>query len=184
MGDPSIGRDILIDMKDDYKEISKTGLDIGSSYYFYLGQAYLELGKDDKAIKSLLKFEKLFNKLVQEKSNNEFHLWTVVGKRMAGKTLLAIAYAKNKNGKESLDIIESIVSEIKDQPRLFYENSIEILYNLAEAYEILGKLEESKSYYKQALNEMNRIAVNLNNEHRYIFLKNNKINNNMSFQNS
>ena len=102
---------------------------------------------------------------------------------MAGKSLLAVAYAKNKNGKESLSIIESIVSEIKDQPRLFYENSIDILYNLAEAYEILGKLEESKSYYKQALNEMNRIAVNLNNEHRDIFLKNNKINN-MSFNNS
>ena len=125
----------------------------------------------------------MFNKLVQEKSNNEFHLWTVVGKRMAGKSLLAVAYAKNKNGKESLSIIESIVSEIKDQPRLFYENSIDILYNLAEAYEILGKSEESKSYYKQALNEMNRIAVNLNNEHRDIFLKNNKINN-MSFNNS
>ena len=83
-----------------------------------------------------------------------------------------------------VNIIESIVSEIKDQPRLFYENSIDILYNLAEAYEILGKLEESKSYYKQALNEMNRIGVNLNNEHRDIFLKNNKINNNMSFHNS
>ena len=183
MGDPSIGKDFLIDMKDDYEEISKTGLDIGSSYYFYLGKAYLDIGKVDKAIESLLKFETLFNKLVQEKSNNEFHLWTVVGKRMAGKSLLAVAYAKNKNGKESLSIIESIVSEIKDQPRLFYENSIDILYNLAEAYEILGKLEESKSYYKQALNEMNRIAVNLNNEHRDIFLKNNKINN-MSFNNS
>ena len=177
MGNPNIGKDILIDIKDNYEQISKTGLDIGSSYYFYLGNAYLDIGKGDKAIENLLKFERLFNKLVQQKSDNEFHLWTVVGKRMAGKSLLAVAYAKNKNGKESLSIIESIVSEIKDQPRLFYENSIDILYNLAEAYEILGKLEESKSYYKQALNEMNRIAVNLNNEHRDIFLKNNKINN-------
>ena len=107
MDKPSVAKDILIDIRDDYKLIEKTGLDIGSSYHYNLGKAYLDLGLNNKAIENLLSFTNLFNQLVEEKSGNEFHLWIATGKRMAGKSLLAIAYAKK-------DRISDAINELND----------------------------------------------------------------------
>ncbi|SVC19041.1 uncharacterized protein METZ01_LOCUS271895, partial [marine metagenome] len=123
----------------------------------------------------LLSFINLFDQLVKEKSGNEFHLWTVTGKRMVGKSLLALAYAKDGNNKESLDFIESITAEISTQTRLYYEHSVEILYNIGEVYRILGKIDKSKLYFEDAIIEMNRIADMLNDEDRNLFFNNIKI---------
>ena len=175
MGESQVGRDILQELEKDYKDDTKTGLDIGSSYYYYLAKASIDLGNNKEAIEFLSSFIDLFDRLVKEKSDNEFHLWIVTGKRMVGKSLLSLAHANNGNNKASLDLIESIIAGISTQPRIFYENSVEILYNIGEAYRTLGKIDKSKIYFKQAFKEMNRIAHMLNDEDRKLFLYNIKI---------
>ena len=97
MGEPKIGIDILQEIESEYNRATKTGLDIGSSYDYYLGKAFLDIDKNNEAIQHLSSFIKLFDELVIEKAGNEFHLWTVTGKRMVGKSLLALAYAKWKD---------------------------------------------------------------------------------------
>ena len=156
----------------DYKTIEKTGLDIGSSYYYFLSLAYYNLGQYDKAIEYLESFNTLFDQIVKDKSDNEFHHWVVTGKRMAGKSLLALTHAKSGTRKKSLDLIGSIMEEIPTQPRLFYENSVEILYNIGESYRILDESEKSKTYIKRAAEEMNRISSMLTNDDRSLFLNN------------
>ena len=170
MGEPEVGRDILQELQGDYSKITKTGLDIGSSYLYYLGKASIDLGKNKEAIKYLSSFIDLFDQLVIEKAGNEFHLWTVTGKRMIGKSLLALAYAREGSNKKSLDLIESITEEIPTQTRLYYEYSVEILYNIGEVYRILGEIDKSKLYFEDAINEMNRVADMLNDEDRDLFL--------------
>ncbi len=91
---------------------------------------------------------------------------------MAGKSLLALTYAKSGTRKKSLDLIGSIMEEIPTQPRLFYENSVEILYNIGESYRILDESEKSKTYIKRAVEEMNRISSMLTNNDRSLFLNN------------
>tara|TARA_B100001996_G_C18334514_1_gene467683 strand:- start:58 stop:612 length:555 start_codon:yes stop_codon:yes gene_type:complete len=179
MGEPKIGIDILQEIESDYITAAKTGLDVGSGYYYYLAKASIDLGKNKEAIKYLSSFIDLFDQLVIEKAGNEFHLWTVTGKRMVGKSLLALAYAREGNNKKSLDLIETIINEIPNQPRLYYENSIEILNNIGEAYKKIGKPRESEIYYEKALNELNRIAAMLNNDDRNMFFNNIKINKNI-----
>lgn len=179
MGEPEVGRDILQELQSDYSKVTKTGLDIGSSYSYYLGKAYIDLGKNKVAIEHLLSFINLFDQLVKEKSDNEFHLWTVTGKKMVGESLLALAYAKNGNNKKSLELIESITEEIPTQTRLYYEYSVEILYNIGEVYRILGKIDKSKLYFEDAFNEMNRVADMLNDGDRVIFLNNINIHKNL-----
>ena len=137
------------------------------------------MGKNKDAIEHLLSFIYLFDQLVKEKSSNEFHLWTVTGKKMVGESLLALAYAKNGNNKKSLELIESITKEIPTQTRLYYEYSVEILYNIGEVYRILGKIDKSKLYFEDAFNEMNRIADMLNDGDRVIFLNNINIHKNL-----
>ena len=51
---------------------------------------------------------------------------------MIGKSLLALAYAREGSNKKSLDLIESITEEIPTQTRLYYEYSVEILYHIGE----------------------------------------------------
>ena len=172
MGESRVGIDILNELINDYKTIAKTGLDIGSSYYYFLALAYYNLGQYDKAIEYLESFNTLFDQIVKDKSNNEFHHWVVTGKRMAGKSLLALTYAKSGTRKKSLDLIGSIMEEIPTQPRLFYENSVEILYNIGESYRILDESEKSKTYIKRAVEEMNRISSMLTNDDRSLFLNN------------
>ena len=179
MGEPKIGIDILQEIESDYITAAKTGLDVGSGYYYYLAKASIDLGKNKEAIKYLSSFIDLFDQLVIEKAGNEFHLWTVTGKRMVGKSLLALAYAREGNNKKSLDLIETIINEIPNQPRLYYENSIEILNNIGETYKKIGKPRESEIYYEKALNELNRIAAMLNNDDRNMFFNNIKINKNI-----
>jgi tetratricopeptide (TPR) repeat protein len=99
---------------------------------------------------------------------------------MLGKSLLSLTQANNENNKTSLDLIESIIAEISTQPRIFYENSVEILYNIGEAYRALGKIDKAKIYFKQAFKEMNRIADMLNEEDRKLFLYNIKIHKNIN----
>ena len=172
MGESRVGIDILNELINDYKTIAKTGLDIGSSYYYFLALAYYNLGQYDKAIEYLESFNTLFDQIVKDKSNNEFHHWVVTGKRMAGKSLLALTYAKSGTRKKSLDLIGSIMEEIPTQPRLFYENSVEILYNIGESYRILDESEKSKTYIKRAAEEMKRISSMLTNDDRSLFLNN------------
>ncbi len=172
MGESRVGMDILNEIKNDYNEVEKTGLDIGSSYYYFLALAYYNLGQYDKAIEYLTSFNILFDQIVKDKSNNEFHLWVVTGKRMAGKSLLALSHARSGTRKKSLDLVESIVEEIPTQPRLFYENSVEILYNIGESYRILGESEKSKTYIKRAIAEMNRISDMLTDDDRSLYLNN------------
>ena len=172
MGESRVGIDILNELINDYKTIEKTGLDIGSSYYYFLSLAYYNLGQYDKAVEYLESFNTLFDQIVKDKSDNEFHHWVVTGKRMAGKSLLALTYAKSGTRKKSLDLIGSIMDEIPTQPRLFYENSVEILYNIGESYRILDESEKSKTYIKRAVEEMNRISSMLTNNDRSLFLNN------------
>jgi len=172
MGESRVGIDILNELINDYKTIEKTGLDIGSSYYYFLSLAYYNLGQYDKAVEYLESFNTLFDQIVKDKSDNEFHHWVVTGKRMAGKSLLALTYAKSGTRKKSLDLIGSIMDEIPTQPRLFYENSVEILYNIGESYRILDESEKSKTYIKRAVEEMNRISSMLTNDDRSLFLNN------------
>ena len=179
MGEPKIGSDILQELQGDYSIVTKTGLDIGSSYYYYLARASIDLNKNKEAIEYLSSFIDLFDQLVIEKEGNEFHLWTVTGKRMAGKSLLALAHARDGDYKNSLVLIESIINEIPSQPRLYYENSVEILNNIGEAYKKLGKVNESKIYFEKALHEVNRIAAMLSDDDRSLFLNNIKIHKNI-----
>jgi tetratricopeptide (TPR) repeat protein len=172
MGEAKVGVDILNEVKDDYKSVTKTGLDIGSSYHYLLALAHAGLDQNNKAIAHLESFNTLFNNIVEEKSDNEFHHWVVTGKRMAGKSLLALTHARLDNKIESLDIIRSIETEIKTQPRLFYESSVEILYNIGMAYSALGESDRSRAYIKRAATEMNRIADMLADEDRTLFLNN------------
>ena len=172
MGEPKIGIDILQEIESEYNSATKTGLDIGSSYDYYLGKAFLDIDKNNEAIQHLSSFIKLFDELVIEKAGNEFHLWTVTGKRMVGKSLLALAYAKIGSNEQSVDLLESIIKEIPNQPRLYYENSIAILNNIAETYKKLGRVNESKTYFDKALNELNRIGTMLNNDDRNTFFNN------------
>ena len=172
MGEPKIGIDILQEIESEYNSATKTGLDIGSSYDYYLGKAYLDIDKNNEAIQHLSSFIKLFDELVIEKAGNEFHLWTVTGKRMVGKSLLALAYAKIGSNEQSVDLLESIIKEIPNQPRLYYENSVEILNNIGETYKKLGNDNESKTYFDKALNELNRIGTMLNNDDRNTFFNN------------
>ena len=51
-------------------------------------------------------------------------------------------------------------------------NSAEILNNIGKAYKILGRENESKLYFVKALDEMNRIAKNLNEDDKVLFLNN------------
>ncbi|MDP6169452.1 MAG: adenylate/guanylate cyclase domain-containing protein [Candidatus Marinimicrobia bacterium] len=172
MGEAKVGVDILNEVKDDYKSVTKTGLDIGSSYHYLLALAHAGLDQNNKTIAHLESFNTLFNNIVEEKSDNEFHHWVVTGKRMAGKSLLALTHARLDNKIESLDIIRSIETEIKTQPRLFYESSVEILYNIGMAYSALGESDRSRAYIKRAATEMNRIADMLADEDRTLFLNN------------
>ena len=94
---------------------------------------------------------------------------------MVGKSLLALAYAKDGYNKKSLDYIESITAEIPTQTRLYYEHSVEILYNIVEVYRIFGKIDKSKLYFEDAIIEMNRVADMLNDEDRNLFFNNIKI---------
>jgi len=172
MGEPKIGIDILQEIESDYTKAAKTGLDIGSSYYYYLAKASIDLGNNKQSIEYLSSFIELFDELVKEKAGNEFHFWTVTGKRMLGKSLLALAHAREGRNKKSSDLIDTIINEIPNQPRLYYENSIEILNNIGETYKILGRVTESKAYYDKALNELNRIGTMLNNDDRNTFFNN------------
>tara|TARA_X000001036_G_scaffold438595_1_gene486884 strand:+ start:14091 stop:16604 length:2514 start_codon:yes stop_codon:yes gene_type:complete len=184
MGEPQIGIDILQELKNEYNGFAKTGLDIGSSYYYYLGKASMDLGKNKEAIIHLTSFIKLFDQLVLEKEENEFHLWTVIGKRMVGKSLLALAYARDGNNNKCTNLLEDTINEISIQPRLYYEHSIEILNNIHKAYMKIGKNKESKGYYDKAFNEMMRVAEMLNEEDRDTFFNNNKINKYLKSQSS
>ena len=172
MGENKIGLDMLNELQADYLEFNKTGLGIGSSYYYLLAKASLELSNNKQAINYLSLFIELFDKLVEDKSGNEFHLWTVMGKKMLGKSLLALAHAREGNDSITLDIIEQLKKDISSQTRLYYEHSIEILNNIGKAYKILGRENESKLYFVKALDEMNRIAKNLNEDDKVLFLNN------------
>ena len=175
MGEAQVGLDILNELKSDYNNSTKTGLDVGSNYYYYLAQASTSLEQNSEAINYLSSFIMMFDQIVKEKYGNEFHLWIVTGKRMVGKSLLALVNAKLGNNKKAIDLIESISSEIPNQPRLFYENSIDILYNIGITYKILGELEMSKTFIQESINEINRIADMLTEEDRNLFLNNIKI---------
>ena len=179
MGEPKIGIDILQEVESDYNTFEKTGLDIGSSYYYYLAKASIDLGNNIDAIEYLSSFIKLFDQLVVEKAGNEFHLWTVTGKRMVGNSLLALAHAREGNSKKSSDLIDTIINEISNQPRLYYENSIEILNNIGETYKRLGRVRESKIFFDKAFNEMNRIASMLSADDRNIYFYNIKVHKNI-----
>ena len=179
MGEPKVGIDILQELQSDYNAVTKTGLDIGSSYYYYLAKASIDLGNNKEAIEYLSSFIELFDQLAVEKAGNEFHLWTVKGKRMVGKSLLALAHAREGNNIKSSNLIETIINEIPNQPRLYYENSIEILNNIGGTYKKLGRVTESKTYFDKAFNEMNRIATMLSADDRNIYFYNIKIHKNI-----
>ena len=79
------------------------------------------------------------------------------------------------------EIVENIHEMINNEPRIYFEYSISIPYELAIYYKSINNLSENQKYLNISFNEYNRIENLLGKEDR-IFFKEKLIHNKINFE--
>ena len=109
-----------------------------------------------------------FNKLLL-KVNSSYTKWIINGRIMNAMSKTVSLYMSMGDHSKSKEVVEDILEMINNEPRIYFEYSISIPYELALYYKSINNYTKYNVYLTMAYDEFNRIADLLDKKDRKYF---------------